>query len=103
VKEKKEQRKRRKYDADFKKEVLTMVYHGRPVREISQSLGISENLIYRWKTLSGNGSGTVLKQRVPMGEMVPYAEHEKLKAQLRQMEQERDILKKALGIFSRED
>ena len=103
MKEKKEQKKRRKYDADFKKEVLAMVYHGRPVREISQSLGISENLIYRWKSVSGNASGTSLKQSDPTGDMVSYSEHEKVKAQLRQMEQERDILKKALGIFSRED
>ena len=103
MKEKKEQNQRRKYDADFKKEVLNMVCHGRPVREISQSLGISENLVYRWKSLSGNASGTSLKQSEPTGDMVSYAEHAKLKALLRQTEQERDILKKALGIFSRED
>ena len=103
MKEKKEQNQRRKYDADFKKEVLNMVYHGRAVREIAQSLGISENLVYRWKSLSGTASGTSLKQRDPTGDMVSYAEHEQLKALLRQTEQERDILKKALGIFSRGD
>jgi transposase len=32
---------------------------------------------------------------------VPGAEHERIKARLREVEQERDILKKALGIFSR--
>jgi len=32
---------------------------------------------------------------------VPGAEHERVKARLREVEQERDILKKALGIFSR--
>ncbi len=103
MKEKKEQNQRRKYDADFKKEVLNMVYHGRAVREIAQSLGISENLVYRWKSLSEKASGTSLKQSDPTGDMVSYAEHEKLKALLRQTEQERDILKKALGIFSRGD
>ena len=102
MEEKKDQKKRRKYDADFKKEVLDMVYHGRSVHDISQSLGVSENLIYRWKSRSV--SPVVHTKQGDMGrEMVSYAEHEKLKAQLKQTEQERDILKKALGIFSRGD
>ena len=102
MEEKKGQKKRRKYDADFKKEVLDMVYHGRSVHDISQFLGVSENLIYRWKSRSV--SPVVLsKQRDMDREMVSYAEHEKLKAQLKQTEQERDILKKALDIFSRGD
>ncbi len=102
MKEKKEQKPRRKYDADFKKEVLNMVYHGRPVREISQSLGVSENLIYRWKSVSA-GADVSIKQNERSGGTVSYAEHEKLRNQLKQAEQERDILKKALGIFSRGD
>jgi transposase len=36
-------------------------------------------------------------------EVVSVKEHEQLKAKVKQLEQERDILKKALGIFSRED
>jgi transposase len=32
---------------------------------------------------------------------VSAAEHERIKTRLREVEQERDILKKALGIFSR--
>jgi transposase len=102
VKEKGDTQKRRKYDAEFKKEVLNMVYHGRPVREISQSLGISENLIYRWKSRSASAGSSITQIDSTAGR-VSYAEHEKLKAQLKQTEQERDILKKALGIFSRGD
>jgi transposase len=102
VKEKEGSPKRRKYDAEFKKEVLKMVYHGRPVREISQSLGVSENLIYRWKSRSASAGSSVTQIDSTVG-TVSYADHEKLKAQLKQTEQERDILKKALGIFSRGD
>ncbi|MEI6950837.1 transposase, partial [Paraflavisolibacter sp. H34] len=50
MKEKMGPEKRRKYDAAFKEEVLKMVFNGRPVPEIAQSLGIGENLIYRWKS-----------------------------------------------------
>jgi transposase len=101
VEEKKDQKKRRKYDADFKKEVMEMIYHGRSVHDISQSLGVSENLIYRWKSHSVSPVVPLKPSDIP--EMVPYAEHEKLKSRLKQTEQERDILKKALGIFSRGD
>jgi len=47
MKKKKEGSGRRKYDSEFKEEVLKMISNGRPVREISASLGIGENLIYR--------------------------------------------------------
>ncbi len=50
MKEKSSSEKRRKYDASFKQEVLQMVFKGRPVSEVAQSLGIGENLIYRWKS-----------------------------------------------------
>ena len=39
---------RRKYDAEFKKEVLRMIEMGCPVPEVGQSLGIGTNLIYQW-------------------------------------------------------
>lgn len=50
MKEKKEKEHRRKYDAEFKQQVLQMIYNGRPVREVAESLGIGENLIYKWRS-----------------------------------------------------
>ncbi len=100
--ERKTQKKRRKYDADFKQEVLTMILNGRSVLDISQSLGIGAGLIHKWKSRS-NPPSSPLKANSPTLENISYAEHEKLKAKVRQLEQERDILKKALGIFSRGD
>ena len=41
---------RRKYDAEFKKEVIQMIEMGRSVPDIAQSLGIGANLIYQWLT-----------------------------------------------------
>jgi hypothetical protein len=32
--------------------MLKMVYHGRSIREVTQFLGIGENLIYMWKSRS---------------------------------------------------
>jgi len=94
---KKPKENRRKYDADFKNEVLKMVESGRPVPEIAQSLGIGSNLIYYWMKRARKGKS------VPGDKSQLSFDEEKLALQkrLKEVEMERDILKKALGIFSR--
>lgn len=93
---------RRKYDSEFKEEVLKMIVNGRPVREISETLGVGENLIYRWKSLSSGKTGlSGVSAASVISTSVPASEYEAIKLRLREVEQERDILKKALGIFSR--
>lgn len=99
---KKSDKPRRKYDEEFKRDVIKMIISGRPVQEISQSLGINSNMVHRWKAEYSQSKGGSF----PVGNdvaipPVPGAEHERIKARLREVEQERDILKKALGIFSR--
>ena len=92
---------RRKYDAEFKEDVLKMVFSGRPVQELATSMDINVSTIHRWRAQRNEALG--LSQYLPVIEMpsVSGAEHERIKARLREVEQERDILKKALGIFSR--
>ena len=42
--------RRRKYDPEFKKNaVLLTAEPGRSVREVAENLGISSELIYRWR------------------------------------------------------
>lgn len=88
---------RRKYDAEFKAEVLKMVANGQSVAYVSQALGISENIIYRWRQKrkgekeAGKGDLSSLS-----------AENQQLKERVRQLETEREVLKKALAIFSRQ-
>jgi transposase len=93
--------KRRKYDASFKEEVLRMVAAGRPASEVAQGLGIGENLIYKWKSRSRSSQqpATVGKENSPLAVVEDQLV---LLKRIRELEQERDILKKALGIFSRQ-
>ena len=100
--EKKTQTKRRKYDADFKQEVLTMVQNGRSVPDISESLGIGANLIHKWKSRVNLATSPSSKPIPDPPAPISFTEHEKLKAKVRQLEQERDILKKAAAFFARE-
>lgn len=96
MKQKTGSKKRRKYDASFKADVLQMLSNGRPAGEVSQALGIGENLIYKWKRSHAEQAAKEEPTAVGL-----QAENERLKAALRQADQERDILKKALLIFSR--
>ena len=104
--------KRRKYDTSFKQEVLQMVLNGRPVSEVAQSLGIGENIIYRWKSSTNQQQQS---DRLPASvassshssggtpaTMTAAEELLTLHKRIYELEQERDILKKALAIFSRQ-
>jgi len=98
---KKSNKPRRKYDAEFKEDVLKMVSTGRSVQEIAASLGINVGLVHKWKAEQA-GARRPLQPMIPVVVAdVSAVEHERIKARLREVEQERDILKKALGIFSR--
>lgn len=85
--------RRRKYDESFKTEALRMVAAGRSVSDVARSLGIGENLLYKWRTEQ--------KSAYSPEEAGRDTEIESLRKALRQVEMERDILKKALVIFGR--
>src|SRR6476620_12263055 len=98
MKEKSTGVKRRKYDASFKEEVLRMVAAGRPASEVAQRLGIGENLVYKWKsrsTVSSQQPAAVGKEN----SLISLQDQQPLLRRIRELEQERDVLKKALAIF----
>src|SRR6266403_393033 len=89
---------RRKYDDEFKADVVRMALNGRSIREISLSMDLNENMIHRWKSEYNEGLGLSLSStssaNVIIIPPVSGVEHERIKARLREVEQERDILKK---------
>jgi transposase len=93
--------KRRKYDESFRIQVLQLVAQGQAVRRIAKTYGVSENLIYHWKNAARTKERNAADQKAVSGEGHWIEEKERLQQQLRQAEQERDILKKALFILSR--
>lgn len=93
---------RRKYDADFKQSAIQLLLNGQSVPQVSHSLGIGESLLYKWRSehLGGSSKTPHSGKNQPHEGMV-FSENEALRKQVKQLEMERDILKKALGIFSR--
>lgn len=88
--------KHRKYDSTFKANVLRQVSNGQPAREVARAMGISENLIYTWRMTEKKAG---MKE---VGSVELSRELEVIRSKLKQTEMERDILKKALSIFSRQ-
>jgi transposase len=82
-------RGRRKYDEEFKEGAVKMVEAGQSVRAVAESLGVRVEHVYRWKAAKQAGASDAEREVL------------ELRAKYRQLEQERDILKKALSIFSR--
>jgi transposase len=84
---------RRVYTEDFKKEAVQMLLDGQSAPSVADHLGIPHtSLLYRWKAeiLGQEGrAASALEVRV-----------RQLQEQLRRTERERDVLKKALAIFS---
>ncbi len=94
---------RRKYDRDFKRNaVLLSGESGRTVSEVAENLGIGKDLLYRWRREYHNSNGRPL---FPGNGREALAEEQrrirKLEKKLRDTQMERDILKKAMAIFSR--
>lgn len=90
--------KRRKYDTTFKADVLKMIDNGQSVTYVAQALGISEALIYKWKQRNKGEEKHFLSSQA--SDVV--FENQRLLQRISQLEVEREILKKALSIISRQ-
>ena len=92
---------RRKYDREFKVEAVKLVTErGTSIAEAARNLGIHENLLRTWKKRYLADT----KDSFPgKGHLKPQDEQvRRLRKELADAKQERDILKKALAIFSKE-
>ena len=90
----------RSYDRQFKEEAVRLVIEGkRPVGEVAHGLGIHENLLHTWKRkykedFPGSFPGK--------GHLRPQDEEfKRLQKENANLREEREILKKALAIFSK--
>lgn len=96
-------KQRRQYDRAFKVMAVELCLSGKPASEVAEELGIRADLLSRWKReyqqrKQGSFSGHGKPALTPGQEEIA-----RLKKQLREAEIERDILKKAVSIFSKSD
>ncbi len=90
---------RRVFDKEFKKEAVRLVIEGgRKVPEVARSLGVHESLLRYWKRKfmeDPEGSFPGKSHLKPQEEAIRRLERE-----LASVKEDREILKKALAIFS---
>jgi len=97
------ERKYRTYTKEFKLEALELLKNSdKSAGEIERELGITPGLLMKWKAryqaLRKNGEEVSLE---PSDLEAARAEIRRLKRELLVAEEEREILKKAVNIFSR--
>jgi transposase len=95
--------KRRTYSKEFKLDVIQQSYQRDNIRELADELGIDPGLIYAWRSEYKNKP----QQSFP-GKGIPSRTPEQkqlseLKKELADVRMERDILKKAMGIFTKKN
>lgn len=90
----------RTYDDDFKVMVVELLKSGRKASEISDEYNLNESMIRRWRNEYEAKSGDFSKKRQLTAE---EQEIKLLRKELHEVKLERDILKKAVGIFSKSD
>jgi transposase len=87
---------RRQYTEEFKREAVELIKRsGKSKAQISRELGVSGQNISRWWQKYGQDEDEIEEQTVSQEEF------RAMQAELRRVKEERDILKKALNIFSR--
>lgn len=88
-----------RYPPEFKNEAVRQVLErGYTVAEVSQRLGVSAHSLYKWvKAVKPEKSDEQAAELVEA-----KSEILRLRAQMRRVEEERDILKKAARYFARE-
>ena len=87
---------RRIYDENFKREAVQMLLDGYSAKSVAERLGVAcPTTVRRWKREQ-------LKQAGPVADAMDSRVKE-IESELRRVERERDVLKKALVIFGRNE
>jgi len=96
-------KKRRKYDREYKQMVVELANAKEDIPALAAEMDLRPDLIYRWRrealanlgaSFPGQGNKTMTDEQKEIA---------RLKKELRDAQIERDILKKAVSIFSKRD
>jgi transposase len=92
-----QKRSYKQYPKEFKEEAVALVRdQGYTVPEAAKSLGVANNLLYRWKEQQeqlSTGKGLAEEER---------SEFQRLRKENKELRMEKEILKKASAFFAKE-
>lgn len=93
--------KRKVFTKEFKLRALELLESSKKtLRQVSVELGISESNLYNWRKEFQTKQGEAFPNKPQLDERELELRH--LKARVAELEEEREILKKAAAFFARE-
>lgn len=91
----------KRYPPEFRDDVIAVArvaqQSGTPMTQVAADFGITASCLRRWLRLDAGSAGTAAGSEADLA-----AENRKLKAQLRRVEQEREILRRAAAYFAKD-
>ena len=91
---------RKKYENEFKVMIVELLHSGQTAKKLSQEYSLDSGMINRCRREFTTKSGDFSKKRELTNQEKELRE---LKKELKDIKMERDILKKAVSIFSKND
>ena len=94
-----EKRKRRRFTAEYKGEAVKRLEEsGKPLQAVADELGVHPNQLRGWRNerLAAGSAEALARQRAEAAELA------RLRREVRRLEQENEILKRAAAFFARE-
>jgi transposase len=91
---------RKSYDKDFKLQAVQMVKGGKRIAEVARELGLAEQTLHNWVKKYDQNKASAF---VGSGNLSPEDKAERdAQKRIRDLEEENAILKKAMGIFAKD-
>jgi len=90
--------KRKKHTEEFKREAVKLLETRgeRTIADVASNLVVAESQLHAWRKQYGNAAAEIRKAR---GGETPEEEVKRLRRELAQTKQERDLLKKSIAFF----
>lgn len=89
------------YTKEFKIKAVELLEQGKkPLRQVSRELGVAENNLYNWRKQYRISQEKAFPNQPQLNEK--DLELRRLKARIAELEEEREILKKAAAFFAKE-
>ncbi|MCP0914260.1 transposase [Legionella sp. 27cVA30] len=89
------------YTKEFKvKAIEFLEQSNKPLRQVARELGVAENNLYNWRRIYRNNPEKAFPNQPQLTEQ--DLELRRLKSRVAELEEEREILKKAAAFFAKE-
>ena len=90
----------RKHSDEFKTMIVELLESGQSVNQVSLEYDLNGSMIRKWRKFHESNTGVFTENKVLSEEQLRF---KRLEKELREVKMERDILKKAVSIFSKSD